>query len=47
MLQRIQKGGVDGEARDRLRIQIRNTRLARLAEGYMQELRREAVIERR
>ena len=41
------EGGVDGEARDRLRIQIRNTRLARLAEGYMQELRREAVIERR
>lgn len=40
-------GGVDGQARQQLFEQIRNTRLARFAEGYLQELRREAVIERR
>lgn len=40
-------GGVDAEARNRLREQIRGQRLARMAEGYLQDLRREAVIERR
>lgn len=40
-------GGVDAEARNRLREQIRNQRLARMAEGFLQDLRREAVIERR
>ena len=40
-------GGVDAETRNRLRDQIRARRLARLAEGYLQELRRDAVIERR
>lgn len=40
-------GGVDEETRARLREQIRTQRLARLAEGYLQDLRREAVIERR
>ncbi|MEM7269874.1 MAG: peptidylprolyl isomerase [Pseudomonadota bacterium] len=41
------QGGADETARAQLRDQIRNTRLARFAEGYMQELRRDAVIERR
>lgn len=40
-------GGVDAETRNQLREQIRNRRLNRLAEGYLQDLRREAVIERR
>ena len=40
-------GGADAEARQQLAEQLRNTRLARFAEGYLQELRREAVIERR
>ena len=40
-------GGADAEARQQLAEQIRNTRLARFAEGFLQELRREAVIERR
>lgn len=40
-------GGVDAETRGRLREQIRTQRLARFAEGYLQDLRREAVIERR
>ena len=40
-------GGVDDATRAQLREQIRDQRLARLAEGYLQELRREAVIERR
>ncbi|MEM7523633.1 MAG: peptidylprolyl isomerase [Pseudomonadota bacterium] len=40
-------GGVDAEMRSRLRDQIRGRRLARFAEGYIQELRRDAVIERR
>ena len=40
-------GGADAQARQQLAEQIRNTRLARFAEGYLQELRREAVIERR
>lgn len=40
-------GGVDDEARNQLREQIRNDRLSRLADSYLQELRREAVIERR
>ena len=44
---RDRTGGVDAETRNRLREQIRNRRLARLAEGYLQDLRREAVIERR
>lgn len=41
------KGGVDQEARNRIAARIQNERLNRFAEGYMQELRREAVIERR
>lgn len=41
------EGGVDQEARERLRTQIRTARLTRFAEGYLQELRRDAVIERR
>lgn len=40
-------GGVDDNARIQLRDQIRTQRLTRLAEGYLQDLRREAVIERR
>lgn len=40
-------GGADAEARQQLAEQLRSTRLARFAEGYLQELRREAVIERR
>lgn len=40
-------GGANAEARQQLAEQIRNTRLARFAEGFLQELRREAVIERR
>ena len=40
-------GGADAQARQQLAEQIRSTRLARFAEGYLQELRREAVIERR
>lgn len=40
-------GGADAEARQQLAEQIRSTRLARFAEGFLQELRREAVIERR
>lgn len=40
-------GGADAEARQQLAEQIRNTRLAQFAEGFLQELRREAVIERR
>lgn len=40
-------GGVDAEVRNNLREQIRVRRLSRLAEGYLQDLRREAVIERR
>lgn len=40
-------GGVDDATRNQLREQIRNTRLARFADGYLQDLRREAVIERR
>lgn len=40
-------GGANAEARGQLAEQIRNTRLARFAEGFLQELRREAVIERR
>ncbi len=40
-------GGADAQARQQLAEQIRNTRLARFAEGFLQELRREAVIERR
>ena len=39
--------GVDAEVRNTLREQIRVRRLSRLAEGYLQDLRREAVIERR
>ena len=41
------EGGVDAEVRNQLREQIRVRRLSRLAEGYLQDLRREAVIERR
>lgn len=40
-------GGVDEATRAQLREQIRTQRLMRLAEGYLQDLRREAVIERR
>ncbi|QIE54865.1 hypothetical protein G5B40_05020 [Pikeienuella piscinae] len=40
-------GGVDEETRAQLRDQIRTRRLTRLAEGFLQDLRREAVIERR
>ncbi|WP_340108764.1 peptidylprolyl isomerase [Pikeienuella sp. HZG-20] len=40
-------GGVDEQTRAQLRDQIRSRRLNRLADGYLQELRREAVIERR
>lgn len=40
-------GGLDAEQRAQLRDQIRNRRLAQLAQGYLQDLRREAVIERR
>ena len=40
-------GGVDAETRNQLREQIQNRRLSRLAEGFLQDLRREAVIERR
>lgn len=40
-------GGVDAETRNRLRDQITNQRISRLAEGFLQDLRREAVIERR
>ncbi|MFV0475059.1 MAG: peptidylprolyl isomerase [Pikeienuella sp.] len=40
-------GGVDDETRTQLREQIRTQRLTRLADGYLQDLRREAVIERR
>lgn len=38
-------GGVDDAARNQLREQIRADRLNRLADGYLQSLRREAVIE--
>ena len=41
------EGGVDAEVRNQLREQIRVRRLSRLAEGYLQDLRRDAVIERR
>lgn len=40
-------GGVDEETRAQLRDQIRTRRLTRFAEGFLQDLRREAVIERR
>ncbi len=40
-------GGVDDEARNQLREQIRAARLGRFAEGFLQDLRREALIERR
>ncbi|MEX2519694.1 MAG: peptidylprolyl isomerase [Paracoccaceae bacterium] len=40
-------GGVDDATRTQLRDQIRTQRLTRLSEGFLQELRREAVIERR
>lgn len=40
-------GGVDEATRSQLREQIRTQRLTRLAEGFLQDLRREAVIERR
>ncbi|MEL7462476.1 MAG: peptidylprolyl isomerase [Pseudomonadota bacterium] len=40
-------GGVDPETRNQLRDQIMAGRMARLAEGFLQDLRREAVIERR
>lgn len=40
-------GGVDAEARAELREQIRAQRLGRLSDGFLQDLRREAVIERR
>ncbi|MEO1612128.1 MAG: hypothetical protein AAFU55_07220 [Pseudomonadota bacterium] len=40
-------GGVDPETRNQLREQIMARRMARLAEGFLQDLRREAVIERR
>lgn len=39
-------GGVSDEERAQLRDQIRNRRLIQLAEGFLQDLRREAVIER-
>lgn len=40
-------GGADAEARQQLSEQIRNTRLSRFSQGFLQELRRDAVIERR
>lgn len=40
-------GGVDAETRNALRDQIQTRRMSRLAEGFLQDLRREAVIERR
>lgn len=40
-------GGVDDATRNQLRDQIRTQRLTRLSDGYLQSLRREAVIERR
>ena len=38
---------MNADERNQLRETIRTRRIARLAEGYLQELRREAVIEQR
>jgi len=40
-------GGVDDQARAQLRDQIRSVRLGRFSDGFLQDLRRDAVIERR
>lgn len=41
------RSGVPAEVREQIRAQIRDQRLTRLAEGFLQEQRRDAVIERR